>query len=181
MTVTITDANILAYANAVALIVPLFIIAILVDASKSASGGDQDRSSASKGESKSKALIKQSQRTLVSIAIGLFVEVESLGAILTLPNDSSGAVPSVNYAYVASSAIGLFLILFILFIPHVELHISTIRHDASSGRWTLTIGWIFDICIALTGVIDRFVSGSTFNHKAEIGRASCRERVSVKV
>jgi len=160
VTVTLTDASILAYANVVALIVPLFIIAILVDANKNGTNSEQGRVK----DSRRRSSVKQSRRTLVSVAVGLITEVNSLGAILTSPDDDSGVVAPVNYLYVAVSAAGLLLILYVLFIPHIEQHISTIRSDASTGRWTLVVGWLADACIVLSGAAARFIGESTFNH-----------------
>lgn len=161
----ISDAGILAYANAVALVIPLFIIAILVDSSRDASriGPNQpdhphDRTS-----------IGQSRRTLLAIIIGVVVEFDCLNAILTTPNDDSTEVFPINYVFVAVSAGGLLALLLILFIPHVELHVSAIRKEPSTVRWTLIMGWLVDVAILASALIARFIGESLVNHTIGYG------------
>lgn len=160
MSVSVTNAGILAYATTLALVVPLFIIAILVDSSRDAS-----RIGPNKPEVQhDRASIKQSRRTLLAITVGLLIEFYSLSAILTVPNDDGGLVAPINYVFVAITALGMLTLLYILFIPHVELHISTIRRDPSTARWTIVVGWLADAFILGSALVARYVGESSLNH-----------------
>jgi hypothetical protein len=160
-TVDITNSRIVAFATAVALVVPLFIIAILVDSSKDArrigSVNDDDRSP-------DKSSIRQSRRTLLAMAVGLVVEISSLNTILTL-NPDAEHVRGTAYSYLFFNSAGILVLFYVAFIPHIELHMSNIRNDPGTARWSIVVGWLVDTGLIVYAVITRFIAGSKFNHE----------------
>jgi hypothetical protein len=152
----ITEGGVTSFSAAIALIVPLLIIAILVDSSR-----DVRRIGAvAKNESSDSLSVRQSRRTLLSIAVGGFVELNSLLSILTAPSDNSIQATDIDYAFVAVQGIGLLVMLYMLFISHVELHISNIRTDPSTARWSLVVGWTSDLLLLIAAIVTRFIGGS---------------------
>jgi hypothetical protein len=157
--VVITDSSILAFANAVVLIVPLFLIAILVDSSKYAS-----RIGPVKPDKPSdKSSIRQSRRTLLAIGIGVGVEIYSLQAVLTTPNSDILTVTPINRVYLFFSGAGILVLFYILFIPHIELHTSSIRKDPGTVRWTLIVGWLVDVFLIVYAGVAVFIGGAEAN------------------
>lgn len=158
-TVTITDSAILALANVVALIVPLFIIAILVDASRSA----ERISSAVADRSADRSAILQSRRTLLAIAVGVVVEFISFNAILSVPNNDSGATP-ITYTWLVFTGTGLLVLLYIMFIPHIVLHRKNIKYDPKTRHWTIIVGWFGDAGLIIAACTALFIGGTEFDH-----------------
>jgi hypothetical protein len=121
----------------VALVIPLFLLAILVDASRNAKRIGPVAAS----QSYDKVSIRQSRRTLLSVAVGGLCEIESLIYILTDRSNSSAAINTIDFLIIAFIFLGLLILLYVLFIPHIELHVSNIRNDPGTARWSIVIGW----------------------------------------
>lgn len=131
-TVTITDGAILTLAIVVASIIPLFIIAILVDSSKGS-----ERSGTAGVEKPGKTLARQSRRTLLAIAVGVVVEFISFNAILSVPNSDAERAALITYTWLIFTGIGVLVLFYVMFIPHIELHVEKIREarDPSTENW----------------------------------------------
>lgn len=158
ITVNITNSTISNFSTAIALIAPLFIIAILVDSSRDA----QRIGPYSPKKASDEVSVRQSRRTLLAIAVGITLEVISLLTILTIPIDSEEVLP-LNYSSTAFQGLGLLVLLYLVFIPHLELHISNIRSDPGTARWTLIVGWLLDACVISAALVQRFIGLATAN------------------
>jgi uncharacterized membrane protein len=157
---SITYSDIQSFATTVALIIPLLIIAILVDSSKSAERigpvGEKERSD--------KVSVRQSRRTLLAIGIGVVIEINSLAHILTGYNNDIAKIATIEYVSLIFTGLGTLVILYIVFIPHVELHISNIRKDAGTVRWSLIVGWLVDAAFLVTAIVDLSIGGDQWNY-----------------
>lgn len=160
-TVTITDGAILTLAIVVASIIPLFIIAILVDSSKGS-----ERSGMAGVEKPGKALTRQSRRTLLAIAVGVVVEFISFNAILSVPNSNVERAAPITYTWLVFTGIGLLVLFYIMCIPHIELHVEKIREakDPGTENWTVIVGWSGDAGLISAACAALFIGNTKFDH-----------------
>jgi hypothetical protein len=157
LAVSITESATLTLANVIALIVPLFIIAILVDSSKNVEQSGAERSPG-------KASVKQSRRTLLAIAVGIVVEVISLTGVLSIPNNDAESATPVSYAWLTFTSVGLLTIFYVMFVPHIELHMSIIRNDPRSRHWVVIVGWLGDASLLAAACVALLIGNTRLFH-----------------
>lgn len=151
--IVVSDASMAAFYTVAAQVIPILILAILVDSSRSAARIGRTKSpDAPDSES-----IRQSRRALVAVMVGGIGEIASLANVLTTPSDSSINIPRIDYWICAGVSTAILVLFYVLFIPHVELHISIMRNHAGNAYWTLAVGWF-----SVTFLIIVFVVLETF-------------------
>jgi uncharacterized membrane protein len=99
----VTNASIISFSVTISLIVPLFIIAVLVDASRNA----RRVGPVSTSRESDRVSIRQSRRTLLAMAIGITIETMSLVTVLTGPKSDSEPVIAINFSAVIFQDFGL--------------------------------------------------------------------------
>lgn len=158
---SITDGAIRILAIVVASIIPLFIIAILVDSSKGSELSDQD----DVGQP-GKTLARQSRRTLLAIAVGVVVEFISFTAILSVPDSDVERAAPITIVWLIFTVIGIIIIFYVMFIPHIELHVEKIRaaRDPQTGNWTIIVGWSGDVGLIFAACAAAFIGNTGFDH-----------------
>jgi hypothetical protein len=160
MDVSVTDAGAVSFFTVIALVIPVFILAILVDSSRDAKRIGPIESS----QSPDRVSIRQSRRTLLVVAVGGITEINTLVQLLTTPSDSENyLIAPLGYISIFATLGALLVLLYILFVPHIELHISNIRKDASTKHWTLVVGWISVAFLFAVAAMDFFLGGSKLN------------------
>lgn len=158
---SITDGAIRILAIVVASIIPLFIIAILVDSSKGSELSDQDDVG-----KPGKTLARQSRRTLLAIAVGVVVEFISFIAILSVPNSDVERAAPITIVWLIFTGIGIIIVFYVMFIPHIELHVKKVQHahDPKTENWTIIVGWSGDVGLIVAAWAARFIGNTEFDH-----------------
>lgn len=158
----LTNANIFAYATTVALIVPVLLVAILVDASRNT----RRIGPVASKQSPDRVAIRQSRRTLLGVGVGAAAEIYCLQFILFVPDNDNQGVAVGNYNFVIVAAVATLILLYILLIPHVEFHIYNIRKDPGTVRWSILVGWAIDALFIANAAVNQFEPQSVVGHYA---------------